>query len=374
MGGKKTDSAQSSGANLSQQSPQPTPSQKTPAKDCENVPKHWVGVRVEDEDGKLVNDVSVHCTLSDGEFDVDMSTAPVDKDGVFKTQKLYDPGQCVFSFPAVYDVEWWPKGEAVPTTFPNEQQGTLNAGDCVLSGADKAGFRNYHSVWDCADNAQLKQNYPNPNQQSAGTTFKGPAKKTKTVSKALDQAWTFVVRAKKPPKLSLILIDKDSRPLKDKTWELTNLAQKGTTGADGKIEVPSLKVLQLTAEQLKVTMKPAVTAPKPTPGTPPPGTDPPPYPPPIVVLDFKDKVPEPDYTAQVVTWDLCIGKLDPYDVHTGALSRLQNLGFQNSTDLAGNATADQEPQAIKAYGQLYSNAATTWNPIKEDLRDRHDNP
>jgi hypothetical protein len=373
MGGKNKKSATDSGSSMQQSSSSSVPPPQSPPPTCEPPVKHWIGVRVEDEDGKVAP-VGIHCKLSDATFDVDMDGAVLDSNGVFKTDKLYAAGQCDFSIPAIYDVEWWPKGGTAPSSFPDEQGASLEAGDCVETGSFKAGFRNYHSVWDCAGNSDLKTDHPNPNQQSAGTSLRGPAQKSKIETKALDQAWTFVVRSIKPPMLQIVLVDKDDKPLSGKSWELTTLGATGTTGSDGKIKATSDQLLKLNAETLKVTMKAAQTPPAPTVVPPVTPTDPPAYPPPVVAADFKDKVPDPDYTERVVKWSLEVGAMEPFNVHTGALKRLHNLGFSCATDLAGQSTAVGEARAIKAYNAAYTKTAATWDDIKEDLRDRHEKP
>src|SRR5438105_2380317 len=50
--------------------------------------KHWIGVKVVDEDGKLARDVTVQCKCDDGSsLSVDMSTAGLAKDGSYVTPK-----------------------------------------------------------------------------------------------------------------------------------------------------------------------------------------------------------------------------------------------------------------------------------------------
>lgn len=373
MGGKNKNSGQSSGSSMQQQSSSSTPQQNSQPQPCEKPVKHWIGVRVEDEAGNLAQDVTIHCVLSDMTFDVGMGNVILDKTtNAFKTDKISTAGTCDFSIPKVYDVEWWPKGDTPPSSFPDEQGASLDPGDCVVSGAAKTGYRDYKTVWNCSGNSDLQTNSPNPNQQTAGTSVRGPAQKTKTVTKATDQAWTFVVRTIKPPKLSLILIDKTGAPLSGLKWELSVLGKSGTTGGDGKIEVTSAALINMKLETLRVTMKAAQTPPTTTTPAPTPASDPPAYPPPIVVADFKDRTPAMDYTEQIVKWNLNVGYLEPFNVHTGALERLHNLGFGCSTDLKSQATSEGEPQTIKAYNKLYSKSATTWDDIKEDVRDRHD--
>lgn len=374
MGGKNQNSASESNSSAATKPATDVPKKTTPPQSCQPPVKHWIGVRVEDEQGNVAKDITIHCKLSDATFDVDFGNALLDSTGVYKTDKSFGAGTCDFSIPAVYDVEWWDKSGAAPTAFPDEQGASLEAGECIVSGSAKDGYRSYHTVWDCSGNSDLKTNHPNPNQQSVGTAVRGPAKKTQTITKALDQSWTFVVRSLKPPSLTMVLIDKDGNPLSGKVWELSTLGQGGTTTGDGQIKVTSDKVLRLKSETLKVVMKAAQTPPTPSVVTPPTLSDPPPYPLPIVTAQFTDTPPPPDYNEQVVKWTLNVGSLEPFNVHKGALQRLQNLGFGCSSDLAGKSTADGEPQTIKAYNRIYTKTATTWDDIKEDIRDRHEKP
>ena len=67
--------------------------------------KHWFGVRVVDEKGKVVPGVKVKLKLTDG-------TTPeiiIDKTGAYKTATTLDPGNCDVSFPDLFDAEWNPK-------------------------------------------------------------------------------------------------------------------------------------------------------------------------------------------------------------------------------------------------------------------------
>ena len=59
-------------------------------------------------------------------------------------------------------------------------------------------------------------------------------------SKAVDQTWTFSIKPKKLPKLRLVLVDGEDKPLAGKAWTLTApKALTGTTKKDGLIEVRS---------------------------------------------------------------------------------------------------------------------------------------
>jgi hypothetical protein len=370
MGGKNQNAAKTSGAEISKSGSVQAPKKNSKTQKCKKGKKHWIGVRVEDENGKPVADVLTHAQLGDDEF----SVIP---EGYYRTQVIFDATTCEFSFPGLYDVDWWPKDGTKPNAFPAEQSVHLEEGDCVVSAAASAGFRDYHELWDCAANTDLKQASPNANQQTPGSAFQGPGKKTKTVEKAVDQAWVFVIRNKKPAQLRIVLIDRKGAPLDGKDWVFSKLAKTGITGSDGMIEVTGFRPALLMGDKLKVTLKPAATPPTPPVVQPTPAPPVPPYPPVIVPAEYKDKMPAPDYTEQLVEWDLKIGSLRPFSVHSGALQRLHNLGFGCDTDPGLGPTAKGEPEAIQAYVKMYQNkdaTGMTWEDIKADLQTRHDNP
>ncbi|HLJ44685.1 MAG TPA: hypothetical protein VKU01_01670 [Bryobacteraceae bacterium] len=249
---------------------------------------------------------------------------------------------------------------------------TVGDGDCILSIADAYGFRDYHTIWDFGANSGLKGTRPNANTLLFGDMVVPPDAKAKTIQKPTDNTHVLVVKNKKPAKLTLILIDKDGNPLKDKVWTLTApTALNGTTGPDGKIEVPNLDV-QATAGALKVTMWKAPDPKPPVPAKTLP--DPVPYPPPILVEEFKDKKPDPtkpeDYD---VNWTLKIGSLPTYNDATGVQARLNNLGFRCKP----KDDATKTTQAVKVYqnsmlNQKDGTGATA--DIQDDIRNRHENP
>lgn len=330
--------------------------------------KHWIGVKVIDEAGQPVTDVTVNGALDDGSALVVI----LGPDGSYKTEKVLDATKCDFSFPGLFNVEWWPQGGSAGKADSVQAAPTVAAGDDLLSIADSLSFRNYHAIWDQSQNDALKKDRPNPNMLATGDVVQAPDKKDKVVTKAVDQTWTFVVRTKKPFKLRLLLMDKDDKPLSGKSWELkTPFSKKGTTGADGLIEITGLMSSD-KAGTLEVTMSAATAAPaKPpaaAPGAPP---NPPPYPPPIVPKDFKDKLPAPDFTAIIVEWDLTIGGLPPVKLKRGTLARLHNLAF--ACDVSSpDATVTH---AVKAYQLFYlknKNGSGIPADIEDDAGKRHD--
>ncbi|HTX39057.1 MAG TPA: hypothetical protein VME43_28730 [Bryobacteraceae bacterium] len=336
-------------------------------------PKHWIGVKVVDQDGKPVKDVTVNGEFNDGaSFSVDFSSATLQPDGSYKTETIYDGTTCDFTFPSLYDVEWWPQGGAADPASSVIGAPPVASGDCLLSIADSLSFRNYHSIWDQSQNAALKKNRPNPNMLALGDVVKAPNKKVKLVHKNVDQTWTFVVRSRKPFKVRLVLIDRNNAPLSGKKWELkAPTAQNGTTAADGLIELTVLKPGDKSGS-LEVTMKDATAAPAQPAPAPAPPANPPPYPPVIVATDYKDKMPAPDFKAQVETWDLHVGGLPPVKTPQGTLARLHNLGF--GCDIGSDAA--KVTRAVKAYQLFYQKNAKGSGKtadIQDDAGTRHDN-
>jgi hypothetical protein len=333
--------------------------------------KHWIGVKVVDEIGKPVKDVAVQCKLDDGTLlTMDVSASA---DGSYKTEKVLDAAKGDFSFPGLFNVEWWPEGGSGGKSPSAMAAPAVAPGDCVLSIADGLGFRNYHSVWDQPQNDALKKDRPNPNMLAAGDVVHAPDKKDKVVKKAVDQTWIFVVRRKRPFTLRLVLYDKNDKPLGGKAWELkTPLSQTGTTGADGLIEITGLQPSDKIGT-LVVTMAPAKPAPPPKPVPPAAApANPPPYPPPIVPQDFKDKLPPLDPGPQIVTWNLSIGGLPAVKVKEGTLARLHNLAFGCDVD-SDDAHA---VHAVKAYQLFYLKAKDGSGKIadiQDDAAQRHDN-
>jgi hypothetical protein len=338
---------------------------------CEKKDKHWVGVRVEDEDGKLVKPITVHMKLPDAsELDVDMRTAALDGSGAFKTAVIYDPGNCEFSFPELYNLEWWPKGGKAGDATAN-QSVTVTDGDCMVSIAETLGFREYHSIWDRGENSEFKKKRTNPNQLSKDDTLKVPDQKDKVEKKAMDQVWIFVVKNKKPAKLRMILTDKDGKPLGNKAWELkAPIVDSGKTGNDGLVEVKELPGKHKSAT-VSVTIKDPVTPPAKPPA--PTQPDPPPYPLTVIPDDFKDKTDPPDYDKHVVELELKIGSLESFDLKPGVLGRLHNLGFGCEID----SDDPHVTKAVKSYQKWFlknDNGSGKPEDIQDDAKKRHDDP
>ncbi len=238
-------------------------------------------------------------------------------------------------------------------------------GDCIVSIAEALGFRDYKALW--AANDTLKAKRPNPNMLVVGDAVVEPPK-AKKETKANGQRWTYVVKAKKPASLRIVLLGYDNKPLADAAWELTApVAKSGTTPATGLIEIPDFPPAEKAAA-LKVTPKKP-----PAPVIPPAAAavDPPPYPAPVKAADFKDKVRAADPADDFVEWTLKVGSLPSFNDDTGVLARLFNLGAACEPGDDGKKTE----RTVKAYQKAFMNQdAGSGLPkdIQTDLRDRHD--
>ncbi len=250
---------------------------------------------------------------------------------------------------------------------------TVGDGDCAVSIADQLGCNDYHSVWDDGANSALKGSRPNPNQLVKGDEVKPPAGKTKTVGKAVDATWTFVVETKQLPKLSIVIVDKDDKPLAAKAWRLTApKAASGKTKADGMIEIkdldPKAKSGTLQVDWRKTKSPKKKSVPKD------PKITKPVYPRPVKASEFKDVNPAAPLPADdTMEWTLKIGSLPAFDHISGVQARLNNLGFRCDPDAQAARTQDDVKtyQRTRLKNKSPSGAAAD---IQTDIRNRHDNP
>jgi hypothetical protein len=338
--------------------------------------KHFIKLVVKDTDGKPVP--AVKPTL-----DVDGSSTSVglDANGKYDTTKVLDStADAKISFPDLYDCDWWPQEGSAPTPAGEKDLPAVAEGDCVVRMAAVAGYRSYHDIWDAAENAAKKPDRPILNALLKGDVFKGPEKKEKVVTKAVDKEWTFIVRAIKKPKLRIVIVDRKAKPLKDVKWTLSGVTSKnGTTGANGLIEALDIDPLP-TAGNLKISVPPwekqsktfgeqvrgffeSLTGPSAAPETPP-------YPMPIKPEDFKDEKPVLKPLATELQFDLKLGCLPVHKDKSGTLARMSNMAFL--LDVAG--TEDELKRCVKAYQRLLldqKQPTGAVDDIKEDAETRH---
>lgn len=366
MGGKNKKNAQDCGTATESQSSKPAPGDQ-PVLPCQQ--KHWFGIRVVDEAGKVVKDVTAEALLTGGaQAVVDFSTEPLEQDGTWRTEKVLEAGQCAVSFPDLYNMEWWPQGGSAGD-FTVTQTATVADGDCALSIADNWGFREYLSVWSRTKNKDLRDRRPNPNELLEGDELCAPDQKDKIVTKSTDKVWTFVVKEKKPAKLRIVLVDKDCKPLSGKGWELlAPVEDSGTTAADGLIQFTGIPLQETTA-----SLRVKISEPQPPldPLEPLPPATPTPYPPEIAAAEFTDKDPAKESNRHIVEWDLKAGSLPSFNSDEGVRARLHNLGF--GCDVKDDG--DRSARAVKAYQRFFlknKNGSGVAKDIDSDIRDRHD--
>jgi len=248
---------------------------------------------------------------------------------------------------------------------------TVKDGDCMVSLADSLGMQEYHTLYDDGVNAALKHNRPNPNQLLIGDTVNDPPAKGKVHPKPVDKTHVFVLKAKTPPKLRIVLVDAEGKPLAGKAWKLTApKAGNGKTKKDGLIEITDFPfqdkagALEVTWQQTKA--KKAAAPPK----------DPvikkPTYPRPIKTSEFTDTAPAaPTAADDTIYFTLKIGSLPTFNDDSGVRGRLHNLGSPCLVDSDAGVTS----KAVKAYqrGRLKQKAPTgAPADIRNDIRDKHD--
>ncbi len=316
-----------------------TPHQKCP------LTQHFFKLKVEDTNGKAITSIRPAIELNNGAV---IAAAPLTNTGSYDSGPiLTEATACKVSFPTLYDAEWWPEGPP-PSGFTVDQQITIADGDCVSKVTKDQGFQAYKTIWSQSKNDVLKGQHPNPNSLVVGDILWAPDQKTKSVSKAVDQEWKFVIATDGLCTLNLILIDKEEKPLSGWDWELAvpDITRKGKTGADGVIRLRTLDPAHLNGTlkvQLKKPAAPTVVDPpvSPTP-------NPPPYPAPIIAAHYKDKVPPKPPDSDIIDFTLKIGSLPSHKVTAGLLGRLRNLGYNCNVD----SDAEKTTAVVKTYQKV----------------------
>jgi hypothetical protein len=266
---------------------------------------------------------------------------------------------------------------------------TVKEGDCFSSISASEGLPDYHYLYEHAVNQALQQSRPNPNCLVAGDEVKIPPADPKTVERPAGARHKFVLKADKPLKLRLAVVDPGGQPLAGKDFELSgDLALKGQCASGGLIELvvaPAAATAKLSvslvpppAAGAAPTATPAVApaaaaAPAAAPGAAPaPTPSPPPYPPKINPADFKDVEPAPATPPdRVIEWTLKLGALPSPNVLTGVQARLANLGFKCDV-----GSPDDVTQAgVKAFQRgLQKSETGAFADIQDDLKKAHDDP
>jgi hypothetical protein len=244
-------------------------------------------------------------------------------------------------------------------------------GDCMVSLADSLGMNDYHTLYDDGVNAALKGTRHNPNQLVVGDDVKLPPAKGKVHGKAVDQTWTFVIRAKKPTKLRVAIVDAKDKPLAGKPWASSApKALAGKTKSDGLIEITDFPP-QETAAAFELTWR-ETKSPKPLKPEKDKTFKVPTYPRPIKASEFKDDAPKaPDAADDKISFTLKVGSLPDFDSDRGVRARLHNLGHACEPDSDATVTS----KVVKAF-QRVRLAQKTPSGVAADIRasarDKHD--
>ena len=169
---------------------------------------------------------------------------------------------------------------AVSETYVVEQ------GDHLSSIAEKFGFRDYQTIWDHPENAELKKSRDNAHILLPGDALYIPDKVARTVSCATGRTHIFKIHTR-PLMLRIVLKDIDDRPIADVACQLEIEGTRYQLQSDGSglVETPIPKGARQG------------------------------------VLE----IPDLDMTLPVR-----IGHLDPVDTESGWLARLRNLGYYHS--------------------------------------------
>src|SRR5438132_941146 len=108
---------------------------------------------------------------------------------------------------------------------------TCEKGDSMSKIAAENGFADYNTVWQCPENAQLRQQRDNPNVLSAGDQVFVPDKQPKTVTAATGSEHKYTLKGK-ATRLRLLILDFAGSPLKNASLQLTVDGQTATVTTD----------------------------------------------------------------------------------------------------------------------------------------------
>jgi LysM repeat protein len=180
---------------------------------------------------------------------------------------------------------------------------TVQQGEHLSGIATKYGFRNYESIWNHGDNADLKTKRANPNVLYPGDVLVIPDKAQKTVNCATTAMHTFHLTMPKL-KLRVIVRDRAGKPMPNTDCELEVEGEKYQlkTDANGLVEKP----ISPTA------------------------------------VNGALRVPQLQIESPIK-----IGHLDPIDEDSGLAGRLANLGYYHG-DLQ-NADEDELISALEEF-------------------------
>ena len=258
--------------------------------------KTWVEFDLLDKNKRPVKGMRVEVTLPDGTIE----KGTLSDKGSFRKDGI-DPGSCRVRFPDLCGREWaksscFAEGAAVALFSRAEKipAGPYQVlqGDYIASIAADAGYLSWKTIWDDGKNASLKAKR-NPNVLFPGDTLEIPPKQKKEESVSTTEYTTFQTVGD-PVQLKIVVLDWARNPVVDTELDIQlDAGEKIKTAGDG-----------------SATKK---------------------------VVDPQG-VKEGKLVVKGYTLALKVGHLDPVEVLTGQVSRLNNLGYR-----AGLATTPGDP-------------------------------
>ncbi len=186
---------------------------------------------------------------------------------------------------------------------------TVRQGECITSIADKYGLF-WETVWNHAQNTELKQQREDPNILQPGDEIFIPEKEVKEENCATEQKHRFLKKG--IPAMLKVRILVSDEPLSDQPYTLIiddQIIAEGTTDEDGFVEEP----IPPNARE---------------------GS--------IIVGEGENRLVFP----------VSLGTLDPIDTDEGVAGRLMDLGYPAQDDLNEAIRAFQEDNDIEPTGNI----------------------
>lgn len=193
----------------------------------------------------------------------------------------------------------------------------VEQGDTMVSIAHRYGFRDWRTIYDHPDNAELKETRPNPDVLSPGDQVFIPDKQEQEFMCVTNERHRFTLKALKAS-FRVVLRDPFGVPFDDVKYVLE---VEGET-IEGRLSNGELTCeVSPTAREANLTVWPDDA--------------------------------NPDYTYQ---WVLQLGHLNPITTISGAKARLSNLGYPCSIDT--DELDESTVEAVKAFQAKYGLSVT----------------
>ncbi|APR77344.1 Hypothetical protein A7982_02691 [Minicystis rosea] len=206
---------------------------------------HWIQIGLVDMEDNPVPGAAYRIELPDGE----VITGRLGSRGTARIDGLTQTGMAAVVFVELDRDAWMARGETEPRRGEPYSGGdaggraaevvTARAHDCVSSIAFRAGFFP-GTVWDDAENRDLRALRENPSTLAPGDEVHVPALRLKQMRCAIDAEHWFRRRGV-PEHLQVRLLDADGEPRADVGYQLFvegRLSASGTTGKDGMLRAP----------------------------------------------------------------------------------------------------------------------------------------